>query len=129
MKQLAKDEKGFSLIETLVSLVILSITATGVIGLGAVSAPFNAQTEDFMKATKALEGAIEFITQLDFDNVLWDFPEGYEESIESLSSQEGRWVLNYLQTDDAGLLGIKVTAYWIDADDRQHSIELVTLRD
>ena len=129
MKRLFRNEEGFTIVETFLSMVILSIVAIGFIGLGVAASSFNAETRDLMMATKALEDAIERISEVNFDDVTWAFPNGYEENIDLLYNKQGKWVLNYIQTGDPQLLGLQVTANWQDADGRDHSITLVTFRD
>jgi hypothetical protein len=129
MKKLIRNEKGFSIMGTFIALVILSISAVGFLGLGATMASFNAETRDLMVATKSLEDAIERISEVDFDHVTQEYPNGYEESIDLLYNKQGKWVLNYIHTGDPQLLGFKVTAYWQGADGREHSAELVTFMD
>ena len=128
MRGLLRGEVGFSLIEVMISLVILFIVTVAIMSSVVFGIKANARTEDLMVATKALEAAMERIMAAPFDDTVSQFPAGYAESIGLLGAKQGLWTVTYLDTGDPDLLSIKVTANWQGTDGFARTIELNTLK-
>ncbi len=125
---LLRDEEGFGLIEIMVALSILLIVTLAIMMLVVTGIKANARTENFTVATKAMEAAMERIMAVPFEHTVSQFPAGYEEPIELLEAQQGRWTVTYPNTNDPDLLNVKLVVYWQDGDGLEHTIELSTLK-
>lgn len=117
-----RDQRGFTLIELMVAVVIMAIGLLSLAGLQGTAIQGNRQGNMISQATVLAEDRIETIRNTDYDLVNdTTFPS----AIENFDNVFDRTTLIETDVPLVGLKRITVTVQWNDI--REHRIELRTI--
>lgn len=117
------EEKGFTLIEVLLGLVILAIGLLAIGALQITSTRGNFFSNNLMQATYVAQDRLEFLKNLPFDSdQIKDKSSG--NGTTTISGVAFNWV--YSVADNGGLKTINCTVTWNDGVD--HNVSFSTIR-
>lgn len=121
-----KGQKGFTLVEALVSLSILLISITGTLSLFTIGFKNLAMPQNMTAATNIARSRVEEIKDTPFELITTYFPEGTY-SIESTLIPEGATLsIVYPDGVEANPLTLSIAVSW-EEDEKSRTIQLVTL--
>jgi type IV pilus assembly protein PilV len=127
MKKFRKNEKGFTLIEVMISMVILAIGILGLAPLMVLSIYSNTYSQDLTRATAVAQDRIE---QLKNQGNFGALP--YTETTNDIDGTYDRSILvDDASTDGtvpAGVYRIKVTIAWTDEKGMARSVDYYTYK-
>lgn len=89
-----QNNKGFSLLEVLVAIIILSIVSIPIIRSFATVAKTNANAKILLRATAGAENMMENIEYLTLDEILLRYDVGDNEVIENADGADGKYRIN-----------------------------------
>lgn len=106
-----KNNKGFTLVEVIVSMLVLSIVISSVLTAFSLSAKSNAKTEKLQSAESLMEDLMELAGAVQdsekyVDTCISVFPTGTKESPQDVSATEKKWPIT----------GIKKGSFTYDVD-------------
>jgi general secretion pathway protein I len=117
----AADERGFTLIEVIISVAILAVSFVLVMQLFSGGLRASRASCDY---SRAIVHARDKMEEMAFspEQGSGDFEDGFrwESAVEPLESEDDQ--------QRAVLMKIRVKVFWNDATDRDNSIELVSLK-
>lgn len=123
MKNLA-NAKGFTLIEVLVGLIILSIGLLGIAGMQITSVKGNSFSNNLTQASFVAQDRLEHLKNLPITNPIFASTQTYNESAVNISGQT--FNRSYRVTVNGTLRTITYTVTWFDRVN--HSISFTTIR-
>lgn len=122
-KNAERNEKGFTLIEVLVAIVILSIGLLGMASLTIGIINGNKLSNDLTTATTLAQDEMEDIRRLGYSNAV-------SETKAVLSSPYDEFKREVTVADDSPAPGMKtvtVKVYWGGVSKEEHDVELKTI--
>jgi type IV pilus assembly protein PilV len=126
IKSPRKDEKGFTLIEVLVAIVILCVGLLGMASLTVAIIKGNKLSNDLTTATTLAQDKMEDIrraSRTDYSNILDENPEvldpPYEDYMRGVDVDDN--------TPASGMKSITLTVSWGGASKTDHDVELKTI--
>ncbi len=127
MKRIRRNDKGFTLIEVMISMVILAIGILGLAPLMVLSIYSNTYSQDLTRATAVAQDRIE---QLKNQGNFGVMP--YTEATNDIDGTYDRAILvDDTSTDGtvpAGVYRIKVTISWTDDKGMARSVDYYTYK-
>ena len=93
LMRLLKSEKGFSLVEGIVAMAILTIGSVALMNLFVIGARLNNESEDRTIATNIAQEKLEEIINSRFRYIVANYPPGIT-ALENLPHEEPYWTLN-----------------------------------
>ena len=127
MKRIRKNDKGFTLIEVMVSMVILAVGVLGLAPLMVLSIYSNTYSQDLTRATAVAQDRIE---QLKNQGNFAVMP--YTETTNDIDGTYNRAIrVDNVSTDcavPAGVYRIKVTISWTDDKGMARSVDYYTYK-
>lgn len=125
--KIRKNDKGFTLIEVMISMVILAIGVLGLAPLMVLSIYSNTYSQDLTRATAVAQDRIEQLK-----NVTAPFAVPYTETTTGIDGTYDRTILVDDATTDgsvpAGVYRIKVTISWSDKKGMARSVDYYTYK-
>jgi type IV pilus assembly protein PilV len=116
--------KGFTLIEVLVGLIILSIGLLGIAGMQITSVKGNYFSNNLTQATYVAQDRLEYLKNLPITNPIFASTATYTESQVDISGQ--KFNRSYKITVNGTVRTITYTVAWFDRVN--HSISFSTIR-
>ena len=127
MKRIRKNDKGFTLIEVMISMVILAVGVLGLAPLMVLSIYSNTYSQDLTRATAVAQDRIE---QLKNQGNFGGMP--YTETTNGIDGTYNRTIrVDDTSTDGtvpAGVYRIKVTISWTDDKRMARSVDYYTYK-
>jgi Tfp pilus assembly protein PilV len=126
LSRVVTGQRGFTVVEALISLSILLISITGTLSLFTIGFKNLAMPQNMTAATNIARAKVEEIKDTSFELITTYFPEGTY-PIESTLIPEGATLsISYPDGVEANPLALSVTVSW-EEDEQQRTIQLVTL--
>jgi len=122
MSRSKHNDKGFTLIEVLIAIVILSVGLLGMASLTVAIIQGNKFSNDLTTATTLAQDKMEDIRRLGYSNVTAET----KAACASPYSEYERKVEVSADDPAAGMKTVTVTAYW-QSTVKEHSVELKTI--
>ena len=123
MDRILKRQRGFSLIEVLAALVLLSIGLLAIAGLLVASVQGNIFSHNLMQATYVAQGRLEFLKNVSFDSLQL---QAGNHSDGALAISGVIFNRSYTVTVDGNLKNLTYTVIWVDGIN--HRISFSTIR-
>ena len=125
MKRLMRlNEKGFTMIETLIATAIIVFVATSTMSLFMAGYKYSNTAGQIVTATNIARAKVEQIRDTSVENIPNTFPGGYHIVVDELP--EGQWYVTYPDGTIADPLNVLVSVEWTERG-TPHSLELATL--
>ena len=112
------NHKGFSLVEILVTVGILTILLTGLLGLFVYCSTLSQSSENLTMAVREAQGKLEEIRDHSYSLIATDYASGGNPgNTFNLTQLNGKGVV-YIDSSNSALLSIKVVVSWKNQDNR-----------
>jgi len=123
-KLIRQNEKGVTMIETLIATALIVFISTSAMSLFIAGYKYNAISEQIVTATNIARARVEFIRNTEFSNITNFFPAGYSVTLEELPS--GECYVTYPDGVGVDPLNVLVCVDWTERG-TPHSVKLSTL--
>jgi len=123
-KLIRLNEKGLTMIETLIATTLIVFASTSVMSLFIAGYKYVTISEQIVTATNVARTKIEWIRHTEFEEITNTFPAGSSVTIDALS--EGQCHVTYPDGIGVDPLNILVTVNWTERE-TPHTVTLSTL--
>ena len=126
IKQLKRNQRGFTLVEVIVTLGLLLIASTGTFGVFFYALQNAGTAKHTTAATYSAKWQMEAIKNTTFDYITALFPDGVPSEVQGTSLPTGAtWTVTYPDGTGADPLTITVTVSWLEKTTTK-SVQLTT---
>lgn len=125
-----KNQSGFSLLEVLISLVILSIGLLGLASLTAMIIRTNSFSDEFTTATALAQDKLEELVNTSFGSVVTGSDPSLIDENGDAGNTGSKYNRSWTITDNITTKNIQVTVTWsdINANSGQRTINIYTIK-